>query len=484
MSRVAELAARLAEHKAELARKYAARHWIPHPLHPKQREFLALRQREALFGGAAGGGKTDALLAGGLEYVNRRQFSALILRRTYPALKLRGSIMARAKEWLGSTDAEWHEQDKVWRFPSGATLQFGYCNDENDLDRYKSAEFHYIAIDELTEWPELWYGFLFSRVRRLAGDTIPLKMRAGTNPDGLGAEWVRRRFGIPESEIVGAPIVGPDRVFMPARAEDNPSLDLLEYEKSLEAMTGSRTSARFQQLRWGRWIRSGEGLVYGSYSPSRNIIEHAPRRPDGTSALTNHVLAMDYGYSNATSFNVLGWREHDPVVYVLKSYKKTNLTPSDAALEAQTLEKAYAFDKIVGDVGGLGKGYAEEARKRFSIPVEPADKNNKRGYIDLFNGDLARARVLLVESETKDLQAEMAELPWDVDRKAEAKGFANHCTDGTLYGWRACSAYHEAPVEERPKPGTAEALAIEEERILEERIAEVEKGRGREWWEG
>ncbi len=475
MSRLDELRARVEEHRTELARKRAARRWVPHPLHAKQRQFLALTEREALFGGAAGGAKTDALLAGALEHVDRQQYSALILRRTFPALKLRGSIMDRAREWLGPTDAAWHEQDKVWRFPSGATLQFGYCDDEHDLDRYKSAAFHYVAIDELTEWPELWYGFLFSRIRRLDGDDTPLRMRSATNPDGIGAEWVRRRFGIPENAIVEAPIAHEGRVFMPARAEDNPSLDLAEYEKSLEAMTGSRTSARYLQLRWGKWIRSGEGLVYGAFSKARNLIERAP-------TLTSHVLAMDYGFTAATSFNVLGWRDNDPIVYVVKSYKKTGLTPSDAAAEAKTLEKTYAFDAIVGDVGGLGKGYAEEARKRFAVPVEAADKNNKRGYIDLLNGDLARGRVLLVESETTQLVSEWEELPWDAERKAEHKGFANHCADGVLYGWRKCAAYHEEPLP--PKPSAAEAMALEEQRIFDARMEELAKKGGREWWEG
>jgi hypothetical protein len=98
-------------------------------------------------------------------------------------------------------------------------------------------------------------------------------MRAGTTPDGVGAEWVRQRFGIPEGQIIEAPIVtcNGDRVFLPARAEDNPALDLVAYERSL-AQLGP---AKFQQLRWGRWVRDGEGVVY-KFSPSLNLHEAHP----------------------------------------------------------------------------------------------------------------------------------------------------------------------------------------------------------------
>lgn len=478
MTRLEELRARFRANQAVQAKVRRGNPYLPHDLHPKQLEFLNLPQREALFGGAAGGGKTDALLGGALVYATRPRFSALILRRTFPSLRLRGSIMDRAREWLQPTDAHWEGDNSRWRFPSGATLQFGYCDADTDLDRYKSAEFHYIAIDELTEWPKGWYEFLFSRLRRLKGDDTPIKMRAASNPDGIGAEWVRQRFGIPLNEVVDKPLVSGDRAFLPARAEDNPSLDLEEYEKSLEQMTGSRTSARYQQLRFGRWMRSLEGLVY-AYSEERNAISQAP-----TCKFT--VLGIDYGTTKATSFNVLGWNENDPTVYILESFKFTDLIPSEAAELVVGLEGIYHFHKIVGDVGGLGKGYSVEARQRFHMPVEPAQKNNKRGYIKLFNGELERQRIKVVKPQCLPLIGEWLELPWDPKREVAASGFENHCADGTLYAWRATTAHH-ANEDDAPAPkGSREALLQEEKRIEQAALDELEgeerdMKRGR-WW--
>lgn len=462
--------------------------WSPHTLHPKQRGFMALDAREVLYGGAAGGGKTDALLAAALQYMDRPQYSALILRRTYPALKLRGAIMDRAREWLSGTDAVWKEQDKRWTAPSGATLQFGYCDNEGDLERYKGPHFHFIAIDELTEWPEGWYGFLFSRLRKHVDDPIPLRMRAGTNPDGIGAEWVRQRFAIPEGEIISAPIVTQEgsRVFFPARAEDNPTLDLVEYEKSLVAMTGSTTSPRYQQLRWGRWLRDFEGLVY-AYDPARNLAElELPAGKEARERAGWHfMLGIDYGFRDSTAFAVLGWRDHDATVYVLESMKRTELTPSDAADITHDLEKAYGFERIVGDVGGLGKGYAEETRRRFHIPVQPAEKKNKRGYIDLLNGDLRSARLRVVAGRNDDLVQEWTVLPWDEERKMPAAGFDDHIADAVLYVWRAANAWLEEPAEKKPAPGTREALEREAEEMFESRVrlAQQAAGVSKEWWD-
>lgn len=383
--------------------------------------------------------------------------------------------MDRSHDWLNDTAADWNDVDKVWRFPSGATLQFGYCDAEGDLERYKSAAFHYIAVDELTEWPEAWYAFLFSRLRRDRGDAIPLRMRAATNPDGIGAEWVRQRFGIPEAEIIEAPIEAGDRCFLPARAEDNPSLDLEEYEKSLVQMTGSTSSARYQQLRWGRWVRDGAGLVY-AFDRTRNVTDL--RVTPEELAAWRFVLAIDYGYADATALAALGWPKHSRTVYVVETRKASKMTPTEAADLVKQWEGRYHFDAIVGDLGGLGKGYAEEARRRHYLPIEAAEKRNKLGYIRLLNGEL-EARRLLVLPGNDALVNEWLELPWD-EHGREAAGFDNHLADAVLYGWRKATAYLEQdpPPVETPEQREARKQLAEEERLARELDDGARKPRG------
>lgn len=426
-----------------------------HTPHPKQAEFLALDCLEACFGGAAGGGKSDALLMAALQYVDVPGYAAIVFRRTYQDLALPGAIMDRSHEWLAGTDAQWLGTDKRWTFPSGATLSFGYLDTDRDRFRYASAEFQCVCFDELTQFPERWYQFLFSRIRRTRCVDVPLRMRSGTNPGGIGHEWVRRRF---LSDVTSCP------PFVPSRLDDNPSIDAEAYRTSLERLDSQTRS----QLLDGVWVRDAGGLVY-AFDERRNIVDEAPR-------CDYHVLALDFGFTDATGFVILGWKKHEQRVVVLRAWKVWKRTPSEVGEMVAKLEEAYSFDAIVGDVGGLGKAYAEEARKRFRVPIEPAEKRNKRGYIALLNGALEKGELLLVRGATEELSGELVELPWNEDRSQEVDGFDNHLADAMLYGWRRCSAWSE----EAPGPETR----MTREELAESRaVARHDTEKQRDWWD-
>jgi predicted phage terminase large subunit-like protein len=181
---------------------------------------------------------------GALAHVHVPGYAALLLRRTYADLSLPGALMDRAHEWLRGTGARWDDRTKTWHFPTGASLTFGYLENENDKYRYQGSELQFIGFDEATQFSETQYRYLLSRLRRLEGSSLPLRARLASNPGGLGHEWVKTRFVNPGS--------GPDeepRPFIPARLEDNPHLDKAEYEKSL-AQLDPVTRA---QLREGDW---------------------------------------------------------------------------------------------------------------------------------------------------------------------------------------------------------------------------------------
>lgn len=221
--------------------------YIPHEPTDKQMQFLLLHDREALYGGAAGGGKSDALLMAALQYVHVPNYSAILFRRTYKDLSLPGALMDRAHDWLDGTDAHWSDTNKTWTFPSGATLTFAYLAHENDKYNYQGAEFQFIGFDELTQFEESQYRYLFSRLRRLKGSNVPLRSRVASNPGGRGHEWVKQRFLI-EGKIKG-------RVFISAKLEDNPFLDTDEYESSLKELDPVTRA----QLRHGDWDVLPEG---------------------------------------------------------------------------------------------------------------------------------------------------------------------------------------------------------------------------------
>lgn len=265
------------------ARPKRTSRWIPHAPTERQSLFLSLdATREAFYGGAAGGGKSDALLMEALKYVDIPSYSALLLRKTFKELNKPGALMDRAHHWLQGTGATWKGDDKQWRFPSGAVLSFGYLETPTDRFQYQSAEYQYIGVDELTEFEsEATYTFLFSRLRRLKGVEIPIRMRAGSNPGGLGARWVFHRF-IPEK------FTPPDaeearvwwveredsrgkvtrRAFVPARVEDNPYLDQAEYVESLDE-TDDITR---EQLLKGDWRIVDRGDIYPMWDEPHHVI--------------------------------------------------------------------------------------------------------------------------------------------------------------------------------------------------------------------
>lgn len=204
---------------------------------------------EAFYGGAAGGGKSEALLMAAAQYVEHPGYSALLLRRTFPDLNQPGAILDRSKDWWTGR-ARWIEAEKAWHFPSGATVKFGHLEHEKDKYDYLGAEYQFVGFDELTQFTEPMYRFLFSRLRRVTGSSVPIRMRSASNPGGFGHEWVKQRF------IVEGP--EHNRIFVPAGLRDNPSLDSEEYTRMLDKLD---PITRAQMLE-GNWEVTAGGASF------------------------------------------------------------------------------------------------------------------------------------------------------------------------------------------------------------------------------
>lgn len=248
---------------------------------PQQR-FLQLKCFEAMYGGAAGGGKSSALLVDAVRYVGRghgRNYRALLLRRSFPELKR--TLIERSHELYPRLNGVWRESDKLWRFPAGEVVEFGHLESEKDRFNYQGAEFQFIGFDELTSFTRKQYTYMISRLRSAHG--IPLRIRSATNPGNEGHDWVFERFAPwldPEYPDRAAPgevryfTLGEEgeqpcpkgtpgargRAFVPALLSDNPFLaNDGEYSRNLKEL-GPVEQA---QLERGDWlVRPAAGLFF------------------------------------------------------------------------------------------------------------------------------------------------------------------------------------------------------------------------------
>lgn len=216
-----------------------------------QKVFLRSYALEGLFGGAAGGGKSSALLMSALQYVDVPNYSAILFRRTYADLALPGALMDRFRGWISAyEDVHWNANSYVATFPSGARISFGYLNNTNDYLRYKGSEFQFIGMDEVTEIRESDYRYMFSRLRRPATGAlskVPLRMRTASNP---APNWVRQRF-IVEGK-------NEQRFFVPSFLTDNPGIDAESYRQALSVLD----PVERRRLEFGDWWSTTLGTLF------------------------------------------------------------------------------------------------------------------------------------------------------------------------------------------------------------------------------
>lgn len=203
--------------------------FTPHP--GPQTDFLARGEFEVLYGGAAGGGKTDCGVAEATRYVGHPKYHGLLLRKTFPRLQ---EIEDRTHAMYLPLGGKWEATRHRWKFPSGAKISLGHMQHENDKYNYQGKEYQYIFVDELTQFQESEYLYLFSRLRSTVPELVPY-MRAATNPGGIGHAWVKRRFRIgtvdPRTTIFDeyldqatGELRRRSRVFIPGKLTDNPTL--------------------------------------------------------------------------------------------------------------------------------------------------------------------------------------------------------------------------------------------------------------------
>ena len=202
-----------------------------------QTDFLAAPEQDVLYGGSAGGGKSYAMLVDPLRFMHIKEHRALLLRKSMPELR---ELIDKSRELYPKAfkGAKFREVEKIWRFPSGASLEFGYLDRDADVYRYQGQSYTWIGIDELTQYPtEFPLQYLQSRLRT-TNNEIQCFIRCTANPGGVGGSWVKKRYLDPSPP--NESFIGQDKItrkFIPAKLDDNPYLaEDGKYERMLESL--------------------------------------------------------------------------------------------------------------------------------------------------------------------------------------------------------------------------------------------------------
>jgi hypothetical protein len=322
------------------------------PFPGPQYRFLAAPETEVLYGGAAGGGKSFAMLMDPLRYADNANHRALLLRKSMPELL---ELIDKSKQLYLKVypKARYSETNKRWTFPSGATLQFSYIDVESDVYRFQGQSFTWIGIDEITHYatPYVW-DYLRSRLRRTDLSITPY-MRCTANPGGVGGWWVKKMFiepsppntpfwatdietgltlrypdvlGVAE-DLRGTPLF--KRKFIPARLTDNPALMA---SPEYMAMLSSLPETQRRRLLEGDWDVSDD-CAFPEFRKDLHTIE-----PFEIPSSWHRFRACDYGYVAHTA--VL-WLALDPKgrVFVYRELYAKNLNAEDLAYKILLMEE-------------------------------------------------------------------------------------------------------------------------------------------------
>lgn len=197
---------------------------LPYEPFPKQRQFHESGAKYRLFGGAAGPGKSKALLMEAVLQANEHPgANTLLLRRTFPELE-QSLLLYFRRDIPKELYKSFNDSKHVVEWWNGSTTRFGYCQSENDVYQYQGAEFLFIGIDELTLFTLRQWQFLTSRNRCPVADAFPC-MAGATNPGNIGHAWVKALW-IDKKPAAGMESAGEydpnEYEFIAARVDDNP----------------------------------------------------------------------------------------------------------------------------------------------------------------------------------------------------------------------------------------------------------------------
>jgi hypothetical protein len=345
-----------------------------------QTDFLAADEKDVLYGGAAGGGKSYAMLVDPLRYAHKKAHRALILRRSMPELR---EMIDKSRELYPQAfpGAKFREVEKLWNFPSGAKIEFGFLERDADVYRYQGQAYSWIGFDEITHLPtEFSWNYLASRLRTTDPE-IKTYLRCTANPGGSGAHWVKKRYIEPSES--NKSFLGEDgltRKFIPAKLQDNP---YLAKDGVYEQMLKSLPPIQRRQLLEGNW-EVAEGAAFVEFDPTKHIVT-----PFQIPVHWERVKGVDYGYA-AESCCLWGAIDiNDGTLIIYRELYQKGLTGEElgSIIGNMELEDPFSVPGVLDTAAWARTGTTGptvgEALIKAGHKLRRADKNRIQGKIQI-----------------------------------------------------------------------------------------------------
>lgn len=355
---------------------------IDYKPHSRQQLFHKNKADEILYGGAAGGGKSIALLIDALKNATKYAGCKIIMfRRTFPELER--SLILESRKIYPKEIGKYNDAKKRWTFINGSIIEFAYLDREADVYNYQGAEYDFIYFDELTHFTETQYTYMLSRLRG-TNPNIHRQVKSATNPGGVGHVWVKARFIDPAPpEVVWKPepsVEDPNpgtRCFIPAKLTDN--LALMQADPGYLDRLNRLDEKTRKQLRDGDWDVFA-GQFFDEWRRDIHVI-----KPFAIPDHWTKIRAIDDGYAKPFACLWLAFDEEGNC-YVYRELKKARLLSSEQAeMIKQMTPPDERINYSVADtamwIKGRDSGISPaEVYTKHGVPLMQATKDRVNGW--------------------------------------------------------------------------------------------------------
>ncbi|MGH9477286.1 MAG: terminase large subunit domain-containing protein [Terriglobales bacterium] len=384
--------------------------WTPRS--QAQSRALACPADILLFGGAAGSLKSETLLVDAIRERDHPRLRAVLFRRSFPELEK--SLILRSRELYASVGGIYNEQKKRWRFPSGAAVEFAYCEADNDIYRYQGAEYSFIGFDESTHFPERPIRYMLSRLRSTSSG-LKLRLRLASNPGNLGHATHKAIFqgdtcthchlsssSRPPYQLFRDAVwpsdgrrIGKSTCFIPGRVTDH-SLLGSDYLASLDSLPGAFRKALLE----GCWDVY-EGQYFDNWAPQRMVVKRALA---GIEDSWTWWVAADYGFNVSQAAAYLFAKSPDGRSFAVEEYTARHQQAADFARELARRWRTPARRVVAWFLSpdawaerGDGHSLADQMSAAARVAFTPAS-NDRIGGAMLVYSQLDRGELLICDS--------------------------------------------------------------------------------------